>query len=952
MSSAVFSKTYLLHRILTQGLFFAAAMAANQPAQLRAPQNWKEKLQLENRIWREYREDGRDVGWSAYEIDARYSAYINDPLPTEGILRFFNNRNWTPKYITAYSPSQAYRPDRLTDAYPPDGIEAQAQKQYRDLATWFGVQPRYVVQKSLGFGGRGMAALFQDRGPGGLNRPGRDIVVKVPLEGWQDDDIVEEKRMMRKVKGSAHCVQIIEPQDVGKPEDEPVILPLRDYDSSVDGDSSGNESSTPLEVRKNYRRRARKNRTEQYRANKRRRKEARNAEIEEQIAAQNNNRDRRDYIIMEYVQHGNLDELIVKLVKLEDSELSRVPNRVLWGFWLCMIRACIAMEYPPRKFHPLRKRPEGQGSAIDYATAKARGMIRECRRLGIKLFNATEYRRNMALYTQLEGDLIENIPRQVWKRGRRQNMIHRDIDPTNVFIDGLELDEPALLHWQEARANIITSKNSNANSESPAKQGLTEGFAYTGQRPDRLSQEHELVPRLKLADFGHATCIKQQKSNKYYAENRVAAKDGYYPPEYFGPEWEKIEPNEDGDDLANSRSCGYYSSKTNIWSMAMTMWVLITKYEPPIPPQPQLPDNMLHLDIPYNNQGKRDIDDFLDQDKPFPISYCPLLMNPRINAYDWVDKPLRSTLFKCMYHKPDDRPSLQELLDEAEQMIEMQFAGEDDNTIRDWIQRLVFDADPTLLTTPTVPGGGDDDEEEGGGSSGGENGPPNPPEGGDDPVVLQPPLTREQLQAILAREDPSNELRQRLQGRLVREFPNGWNRIINHEGLLRCGLRAVVDSLESQLGLNPIINGVAHAIPSLPTVEDLLIIHQQYIDGGFFRGFGMDNLTAQRNFGGDVLHLLLNTWGQSVNINLGLAWILEGRDLPMSLSEFDEGARAIWIYNDNVEDLVLENGDKKGNTRLSAHWEGIQRNPPPKPPPEVQLNNDGDDLPDYEEDEE
>jgi hypothetical protein len=176
-------------------------MAAHEPLGLRAPQNFKEVLQLENRMWREYRDNGREVGWSEYEIDAQYAAFTNDPLPAPGILRFFNNRNWIPNYVRIFS--QAYRPDRLTDPDPEGGIEADAQKQYRDLVTWFGVPPRYVAQKSLGMGGRGMAALFQERGPGGRNEPGRDIVVKMPLEGWQDNVILEEKRMMK----ASHNIQ-------------------------------------------------------------------------------------------------------------------------------------------------------------------------------------------------------------------------------------------------------------------------------------------------------------------------------------------------------------------------------------------------------------------------------------------------------------------------------------------------------------------------------------------------------------------------------------------------------------------------------------------------------------------------------------------------------------------------------------------------------------------------
>jgi hypothetical protein len=106
------------------------------------------------------------------------------------------------------------------------------------------------------------------------------------------------------------------------------------------------------------------------------------------------------------------------------------------------------MEYPPRKFHPLRKRPElkifdePKGKIIDepkgkvlYWQAKAKGLIRECGRLGIELFgpmeNPADFARREAQYNLLEGDLIENIPKPKYKLDRRQNMIHGDLDPSN-----------------------------------------------------------------------------------------------------------------------------------------------------------------------------------------------------------------------------------------------------------------------------------------------------------------------------------------------------------------------------------------------------------------------------------------------------------------------------------------------------------------------------------------
>jgi hypothetical protein len=143
--------------------------------------------------------------------------------------------------------------------------------------------------------------------------------------------------MHQKVKGSAHCVQIIDPQDIGQPEEEPVVLPLESCDSSTDSDSSGNESLTPAPIRRRHQRPKRRTRRNNYWVEKRRRWAERKAEINAQIREQSKNGGRRDYIVMEYLQNGSIATLITKLAncKPPDENFRKIPNRVLWGFWLC-----------------------------------------------------------------------------------------------------------------------------------------------------------------------------------------------------------------------------------------------------------------------------------------------------------------------------------------------------------------------------------------------------------------------------------------------------------------------------------------------------------------------------------------------------------------------------------------------------------------------------------------
>ncbi|KAK6076690.1 hypothetical protein SCUP234_07085 [Seiridium cupressi] len=47
---------------------------------------------------------------------------------------------------------------------------------------------------------------------------------------------------------------------------------------------------------------------------------------------------------IEYLENGTLDMLIKRL---QDRGM-HLPNRVLWSFFLCMVRACVALAYPPK----------------------------------------------------------------------------------------------------------------------------------------------------------------------------------------------------------------------------------------------------------------------------------------------------------------------------------------------------------------------------------------------------------------------------------------------------------------------------------------------------------------------------------------------------------------------------------------------------------------------------
>ncbi|TGJ79565.1 hypothetical protein E0Z10_g9213 [Xylaria hypoxylon] len=838
---------------------------------------FEQELQGRNEIWRRYRTAGTVANDNYRGRRAVINLFRQNgfpiPLPLPGPSMFFMNHKIRLKRYNLPVNSGAGI-DLAADIDADDQPDAaNAQRRYRQLKAYFG-ESRYVMQKILGFGGNGLATHFRDRGPSSTDDPGKDFVIKIALSGWQNWALTEEMVFgkSKKVKGSAHCVQMFEPEDIGKHEEREVRL-LHGNDSSTDDDSSGNESSNAVEVRRRHRIPKRRTRSQQHWIRKKEKRRIRKRQID--VEWQLQERKRKNYIILEYLQHGSLATLIFKHVAIwkEYGELVMVPNRVLWGFWLC------SMEYPPRKFHPLRKQPEAPpGSFVSSVQAKANKMLLECRRLGIKLFDPEKHAKMEAEYKQLDGDLIENIPNpeghrsQNWKRNRRQNLVHGDLDPTNILVGGFELDQEALLHWEKKR---------KADSPSASKK--------------------------KKKDLG-----------EYYMLHRMINKHGEHPPETFGPEWEKVEGGKDGDYLANSRTCGYFSNKTNIWSSALTMWELITKCKGPTPPHPQPPYSEADRYKPYNDEGQTDLDEIFNVPTyaDFKISYCSLLLDPTVNSFIGVDETLRKTIFKC-----------QELLREAEENIQSDFRGETDADIRDWIQYWFFDADVARAK-------------------------PEPPRPENQNPIVQDLARRN----AIALEEASDDTRYRLRIRYNADFPDGADRIPNAGTGLRCGLMALADSLQHQLGLQPIINGVVYNVNALPTADDLLEIFKRLRDDGHFNlavGEADDEQLGEgNNFNVSQIGAVLDAWGQTEGLELELAYFLFARGV-MPVGSAYNNPKLIWIHNDNAEDLLAQSlkaaaqlqpnkVKKKGDdVQIISHFEGLR----PKPPPPV--DGDDDDLPDY-----
>ncbi|RYO79642.1 hypothetical protein DL766_010595 [Monosporascus sp. MC13-8B] len=305
---------------------------------------------------------------------------------------------------------------------PDDNVVAGgAWRLLSETKRWFGGPPKFDYQKCLGYGGMGLALHYKYSNPrvGGGSEDG-DCVLKVSLEGGKDKNIRDEIRATKKLTRAYHSVQMIDPPSVGRPAR---VLPeeeLSSDDSSVPAESSADEA----EYEEPPERRRRKDMTPYERAGKlsthrvqqRRRKlaiKAQETRLRAGAAARERKRSLRtrgkgkeparpddedadadagtedhDYIVLEYMKSGDLANMLYRLNEQDE----KAPNRVLWSFFLCLIRGCIGMAWYPRRFHPQRGNNPDQ-------------------------------------------DLIEQIPvAGSVEEGCMKRMVHFDIDPKNSMV--------------------------------------------------------------------------------------------------------------------------------------------------------------------------------------------------------------------------------------------------------------------------------------------------------------------------------------------------------------------------------------------------------------------------------------------------------------------------------------------------------------------------------------
>ncbi|KAI1335596.1 kinase-like domain-containing protein [Xylariaceae sp. FL0016] len=227
----------------------------------------------------------------------------------------------------------------------------------------FAADPRFLYNKCLGWGGMGLVASFLRLGDdGSILSP---VAVKLSFdEEWGAEDIERESDnqnangcdiVVYTLRKAEHIVQLV---DIDNP-------PLSDDDDDM-----------PYPVKSNLKRPAPKDSARQVRRKRLR--------AEPPLAT----------IVMEILENGDLMNFIIKV----QAHGETIPNVVLGRFFLCLVRACIAMAYPPAD----------------------------------RLENAG-----------VPGPIMETVPDQ--ERDSPGRMVHFDIDPRNIFMGAESLD-PASEH--------------------------------------------------------------------------------------------------------------------------------------------------------------------------------------------------------------------------------------------------------------------------------------------------------------------------------------------------------------------------------------------------------------------------------------------------------------------------------------------------------------------------
>jgi hypothetical protein len=152
--------------------------------------------------WRfnEYRNSGDDVGWTIPPADdAPWRNYVL-PQPYQGIYPPNRDPGVTWDEIRREEVDDTVNLDEIADGgqLSDQSTHRQAWDVLQEAKSWF-ASPNLAYQKLIGYGGMGLVIHYKYNNPQEPDpiRRQRSFVVKVGLEGPDDDDIRQEARSVK-----------------------------------------------------------------------------------------------------------------------------------------------------------------------------------------------------------------------------------------------------------------------------------------------------------------------------------------------------------------------------------------------------------------------------------------------------------------------------------------------------------------------------------------------------------------------------------------------------------------------------------------------------------------------------------------------------------------------------------------------------------------------------------
>ncbi|KAI0455945.1 hypothetical protein F5B21DRAFT_502969 [Xylaria acuta] len=202
-----------------------------------------------------------------------------------------------------------------------------------EVAEFFTRRPGIEFVDFAGLGRHGGALLLEEKDDQG--KLSRKLVIKYSLGALTsdrhsnaDDDLRNEYRWLEMLRGAEHIVRLV---------------PFADCSLNLPGISNGEDTIEDSLAKMSVTAEAQNNEGET---------SARGAKLTKEPLTVR----KCPTFALEYLPNGTILQLVNRLVR--HSRL--IPNRMMWRIWLCMVRQCVAMAFPPQQspenYSPERER--------------------------------------------------------------------------------------------------------------------------------------------------------------------------------------------------------------------------------------------------------------------------------------------------------------------------------------------------------------------------------------------------------------------------------------------------------------------------------------------------------------------------------------------------------------------------------------------------------------------